>query len=291
MKTSRQYLIFNKAHYFQYDAQFQEIRQELRDNGITTHDTPHSYLFDIVEGSKQYDAVLQILDRAEKIDGTRIRIRYTVSYSEKELANAAYMDIRSIYAGITTIYDVFADSYIQYEHECKREGHLHEHAVQVKTPVVRKLPSWRPTRHFASDYDSAMVNLFCSGTAKEIIEANKLAGAEFRPVLDARTQQPAKDVYQLWPYECNDCLLPGKYIDDCWICETCGQKRYITTDGRAELLLRKELLPEGIDFLQTPPLVGAQVGRPLYIISNRAFHVLKKANITRGLVFTVLRVV
>ena len=46
-----------------------------------------------------------------------------------------------------------------------------------------------------------------------------------------------------------------------------------------------------LDFIQSPPLVGAQLGYPYYVISAKAYRVLKRHHISRDLVFQPLEVV
>ena len=153
-------------------------------------------------------------------------------------------------------------------------------------PIIKKHPSWHFNRHFATDYDSATVHLFCSHTAKQIIE-----GAKFRDVLDLKTRQPASDVFQLFPQECADFLSPGRYYSPGHICKICGQRRINEQDGRAEMLLNKRQIPENVDFMQSPPVIGADAGYPYYVISNKAYRVLQEHHLTRGLVFESLRTV
>ena len=296
MITDRLYHIQNQFVNLADSAEFQTILHKLQDLGIDVVQLAPQiamrgyYVFHVVEESSCFSEIIEWIDRAKKIEGTDIKILYSIKFTEEELSKADFLEIRSVYAGITPL-DAFRSSYIRMEHECDigYAGQM-EHFVQVGPPVIRKFPSWRQNRHFASDYDSAMTYLFCSSHAKQIIEESGLTGAEFNPVIDARTKQPAKDVWQIHPQECDDFMLPGPFLTAFRPCKICGKMRHVNTDGRYLPILSRSLIPLSVDFMQTPPLVGADIGYPFYVITGKAYRVLKKANMTRGLAFSALEV-
>ena len=287
MIICRHYWIGNRQFRCGSDPFIRDLIQKLEAFGLKVTTLERCFAFDITEDNPCFNDVLDIINAAETIEGTSVSIEFSKKYCIEELNKAEYLHIRSTYAGVIPL-EEYRSSYVSFIHNSNQQGHLHEHFIQVGPPVIKKHPSWRPDRHFATDYDSAAIHLFCSNTAKQIIQDNQLKGADFRPVLDVQTMQPSEHVFQLFPLECVDFLLPGRFLSPGWNCCVCNQRRYINQDGRAELFLRRSLLPEKIDFMQTPPLVGGDTGHPYYVISNRAYHVLRDNRLTRGLVFEAL---
>ena len=112
-----------------------------------------------------------------------------------------------------------------------------------------------------------MMNLYCSDQAKSVILSAGLTGAEFHEVLKEKTGEPVPDLWQLRPTECEDCLSPGPFMQT-RKCRCCGKTRYYTSGGRAQLRIREDLVPKGLDFLQVPGAVGAEIGYPFNIISR-----------------------
>ena len=282
MTIIRHYSFCNKCFRCRTDPCLQELITQLSACGIKVTVNERDFSFDVAENSKYFDVALYVAEKAKMIEGTFEMILFTKKYSNTELENADYLHIRSVYVGISPL-DEYRSSYTSFEHD--------EHFIQVGPPIIKKHPSCQLNRHFATDYDSATVHLFCSHTAKQIIEENQLTGAEFRDVLDLKTRQPASDVFQLFPQECADFLSPGRYYSPGHICKICGQRRINEQDGRAEMLLNKRQIPENVDFMQSPPVIGADAGYPYYVISNKAYRVLQDHHLTRGLVFESLRTV
>lgn len=104
---------------------------------------------------------------------------------------------------------------------------------------------------------------------------------------DNHTGIQFKDLWQLIPFETCDFLSTSNGIQTRF-CPVCGARRYVVTDERQRLCLVRGKIPDDVDFFQSPPLVGANCGYPLYVISGKAYLVLKKANIIRSLIFEPL---
>ena len=280
MIIKRQYRLYPKN-----DSLFQKL-QEI---GIASSEVAFSNFFYVTEGSDEFEKVLPLIEEVQNDGHTEVHLQYFLEYSEQELQNAPWLHIRSNYAGITP-----TNASQIYEYRCPIELNdegktkvLYEHTIQVKDVEIRRGPKWRAARQFCSDYHSAMIALYCSNAARNVIEDNHLSGAGFRSVLKDKTQKEFPDIWQIWPHESCNFLIAGPY-EETRICRVCGEKRYCSSDGRAQLYVDQSRIPHDYDFLQSPPVYGTNTGFPYYVISQRAYRVLKDANITKDLVFIPL---
>lgn len=267
---------------------------------VTTSEINESFTVHILEGSENFDAVVELLEEAERQKRIGLMILHHVTYNEKERSSAKWLHIRSTnmrYDKDESIrsYElqhfnrVYVDRMETYWGQVfEQKVREYEHHVQIGPIYAKWKPNWRPERQFCEH--NVGNALFCSDEAKRVMEEAELKGVTFRPVLLPKRETPVEDIWQVWPQETADFLAPGKYME-CRPCKTCGEMRYIPQDGRAELLIREDRIPKDLDFMQTPPSYGASAGMSYYVISARAYQVLKDAGITRGLVFTPLDVV
>ena len=298
MITNCRYSVFDKDH--EPHAELRELLKQLRSYGIMLDDESNSWrrdfavYFDVTDASAEYSEIKEIVDKIKSLEYVNVLEHHSVSFNDKELDAASYLSVRSVFAGI-----MVKNKYIELQHESGISESLFgfnkpiktfEHVIQTDPPQTNKCASWRRNRQFCSNYESTMTHLFCSDMAKSIIESNGLRGADFRPVYHTKTQEQISDLWQLYPHECPDFLTPGNRTQT-RRCPVCGARRYVTTDERDRLCLIQAKLPEGIDFFQSPPLVGARAGHPFYVISSKAYQFLKNTEITRGLIFEPLEVV
>ncbi len=251
----------------------------------------HFDSFDVSEDGIEYQYIDSVIQRIKELDYLKIKQLYSVTYSNEELEKADYLMVRSVFTGFEAVnsYEVFFhDSGVVVEKD-NQSFVLSEHCLQIEQPRILKGPVWRTTRQFCGSLTDS-VGLYCSDYARNIIEKNGITGASFRPVYHAKTGEPIKDLWQLWPQECQDFLLPGEGVE-CSYCKTCGQRKYnISISRRCILYLNRDKIPANIDVFQSPPLVGATIGVPVYIMARKAYHLLKEKNIIRSLVFEPIRV-
>ena len=298
MITKCRYSVFDKNH--EPHAELRELLELLRSNGIKLDEESNSWrrdfavYFDVTDASAKYREIQETVDRIKSLDYVDVLEHHSVSFSEQELDAAKYLSVRSVYSGI-----MVQNRYIELQHDSGIRESLfgfknpliaYEHVVQIDNPRINKGASWRKDRQFCSNYESTMRHLFCSDLARSVIETNHLEGAEFRPVYHYKKGEQIPDLWQLYPHECEDFLTPGNRTKT-RLCPVCGARRYVTTDERDRLCLIEDKLPEGYDFFQSPPLVGARTGHPFYVVSGRVYQVLKKADIIRALIFEPLEVV
>jgi len=245
--------------------------------------------FDIDDSQPHFNEILEL---AEEIKGkAQVSTMFFVSFTEEECFQAKYLHVRSTFAGLDSIYYPGQYEQLHYHETVMIRGRKiydrYEHTQQVAPTIAKKKPIWRADRQFCSDYGSAMQNLYCSDVAKTVIMGSGLTGVQFHEVLSEKTQAPFPDLWQLWPKECDDFLKPGPYMQ-ARVCKDCGKIRYYSSGGRARLMIREDIVPEGLDFMQVAGAVGADTGYPYNVVSHRAYCVLKQSSIARALVFEPL---
>ena len=288
MQITRQYTI---------NTPREKLTQRLKTMGLDVwvNEGNGFFVLRILEDDSRLCEVERLLDAEGLFSSPDMFITYTKKYSAQECNEAKYLHVQSVYAGVQ-FPDIDYQEVFRSSHFAEtvmigaRQIDVHEHSVQIAPIQLVKAPKWRTARQFCSGYFNGMVDLFCSDMAKGIIEEAGLAGSEFRPVLSRKSQKPVPNVWQLWPHECEDFLAPGPHMD-IRTCATCGMRRYVHRDGRAEIQIHDDTIPHGLDFMQSPPLVGKEIGYPYYVISSRAYRVLEQAKITQDLVFTPLKTV
>ena len=251
----------------------------------------NTHLIHVLEDDPAFNEIRSIFEQAKNTEACVIE-SCTISYSEKERLSAKWLRIRSMYDGVDNGHDDWGISYAN-KHASGRKHvilgkestkEIYEHTIQIAPLQTTVVPKWRANRQFCTDLYSG-ISLCCSDVAKRVIEESRMTGAKFCPVLSASTRIPLPNVWQICPKECENFLAPGPYINTS-TCRVCGQTLYShKIIGRGELRIQEDRIPKGLDFMQTPPLVN---GRPFYVISQRAYQVLKEAQITRALVFEPL---
>lgn len=234
----------------------------------------------------------EILELAEEIKGkAQVSTMFFVSFTEEECFRARYLHVRSTFAGLDSIYYPGQYEQLHYYETVTVQGKniydRYEHTQQIAPTIAKKKPTWRADRQFCSDYGSAMQNLYCSDLARKVIVDSGLTGVQFHEVLSEKTRTPFSDLWQLWPEECEDFLMPGPYMQT-RACKDCGKIRYYSSGGRARLIIREDIVPVGLDFMQVAGAVGADTGYPYNVVSHRAYCVLKQSSIARALVFEPL---
>lgn len=222
------------------------------------------------------------------------RVRYENVYSETDRLSAAYLYVLSTFNCLEPVNDetVMAGSCYLGSWTPSDLGPLfhfdkpidhYRHWVQAEPFVIKKRVNWRPNRSFGG-CQVFLFPLFCNDHAKEIITSAGLRGASFRPVLQHGTGQEMPDLWQLWPQELEDFLEAGPHTEE-HVCEICGRRYFTPVRGDAEYQIRADSIPEDLDFFQSWPIIGDEKCMPIYIVSQRAYRVLKAANIIRSLVF------
>lgn len=251
----------------------------------------HLAQFDLWDQDPHFEEILELVEKIRQREGHRAASTFfTLHYTEAECEAAQFLRVRSCCAGFDSVevpeqYELshFFEKVIVY----KDKGYdRYEHVKQKLDTMTEKPPKWRAARQFCSDYGSNMVNLYCSDLAMRTIEKAGLTGASFRPVRNAKTGEPLPDLWQLWPQECEDFLAPGEFTMT-RPCPVCGRTRYVPND-RGRMRVRAELVPQDLDFMQVPSCYGADRGYPFYVISHKAYRLLRDASLDRSLIFEPL---
>lgn len=209
-------------------------------------------------------------------------------FSERERMAAAYLIINPSFHCFDPV-NIETLTKITCLHHAQEEGPKvhHGHLVQVEPFVTsKKQINWKPKRCIGGSHLSHQA-IFCNDRAKAVIEKNKLNGAEFRPILQKKDRMPLQDAWQLWPQEVPDVLVAGAGMQE-RRCESCGKRVFLAEKSNqlSELLLNRDRLPEDLDFFQSEPVVGVGLWFRVPIISQRAYRVLKEADMLQAVTFT-----
>lgn len=249
--------------------------------------------FDVVEGSKEWSEMMNLL-HAEENDPDRnklfyISYLYTAHYTAREINNAKYLFVRSVY---DCVYPLNEDEistcrcFLGAENQSRtgkpgRTHPLYQHCEFSGLAVVTQKPKWKPRRCFAGGCSQ----LFCNDFAKELIEENGLTGVCFEPVLN-KASEPIGDFWRLVPQLVDGFLVPGQHERICK-CPVCGADMFERTTGIWTIQIDERKLPHQLDFFRSPSVLlsASGVGQAGIFLSQRAYRVLKKANITQALVF------
>lgn len=277
----------------------------LKDFGITYHFAGNSTIvFTIpdVNTTAQYKTILSFLDSlptrtiqmGDRTDTlAAYSVRYEREFSEEDRLAAPYLGVTSSFICMSSINEetiMERRCLVDQIPRCTGSKHLvdlYRHFVQVEAPVTNKkrIP-WREDRCFGM---AAPVqhSLICNDRAKNVIEASGLRGAEFRPVLKKQDMSPLVDAWQLWPTELDDFLVAGEGMYT-FRCEKCGAVMLGAKDPNSihEFLIDARKMPSELDFFQSKPVF---YGMQIPIISQRAYRVLKEANMLRAMIVTPLR--
>lgn len=252
--------------------------------------------FDVDPSRESYATIMEYLQTLQASnDGKRAYwVRYENVYSETDRLSAAYLYVLSSFnclepvnADTVMAGSCYLGTWVPQDlgplfHIDKPIAH-YRHWVQAEPFVIKKPVNWKPNRCFGG-CQLFLFPLFCNDHSKEVIESAGLGGASFRPVLWHRTKREVPDVWQLWPQELEDFLEAGPYTEE-HVCELCGRRYFTPVRGDAEFRIRAESIPDGLDYFQSYPSIGNEKCAPIYIVSQRAYRVLKGANIARSLLF------
>ncbi len=281
------------------------IEKTLKDFGITYQFAGNrTIVFTIpdVNATAQHKTILSFLDslptRTIQI-GNRIEtlsaysVRYGKEFSEDDRLAAQYLGFESSFICLSSINEetiMARRCLVGQVPRCKGSKHLvdlYRHFVQVEAPVTnQKRISWRENRCFGMAAP-ILHSLICNDRAKDIIISAGLHGAEFRPVLRKQDMSPLENAWQLWPTELDDFLVAGEGMYK-FQCEKCGVAMLGAKDPNSihEFLIDARKIPSDLDFFQSKPVF---FGEQIPIISQRAYRVLKEANMLRAMIITPLR--
>jgi len=160
------------------------------------------------------------------------------------------------------------------------------HAEQVAPYVFNRRVKWGRTQ-FLSSHTGNIQAIFCSDLAKSVIENAGLKGCAFAPVLRYKQDIAIPDVNQLvFENIIPDSCLRMYKEKEVWHCPVCGKPQYIV-NALSRPVVDSRALGDN-DFFSTTNnhsfdrrvFAGA-----FYIVSQKAYRVLKEHHLTRSLEF------
>ncbi len=229
----------------------------------------------------------------ENLDSRIINTIYFPKYTEKERCEGSWLDVRCITAKLdpANYEDIYRASCIFDRSRIGKDiGH---HKVQINPLEIRRTFKWGNSQFFSGAI--AVGGLFCDDRAVSIMEHADLKGLQYGPVLKWRTGVPIPNVHQVLPNHVipNGVFAPIRDMES-YTCEMCGMQMLRISGKKFLYGIRDNFLNPEVDFYKTLPLFldysskRHSGGKIHYIISQRAYQVLKKNRMCRGVEFTPL---
>ncbi len=218
---------------------------------------------------------------------------YFPKYEEKERTGVKWIEISGITTKIDPANDKDMSSVTCIFDRTNTGAYIGHHRIQSSPIQVRRTLKWGNSQFFSGAITTE--GLFCDDRAVSIMEHAGLKGLQYGPVLKWRTGVPVPNVHQILPNHVvpNGAFVPLRDMES-YTCEMCGMQMLRISGKRFLYGIRDNMLDPGIDFYKTLPLFldysakRHSGGRTRYIISQRAYRVLKENKMCRGVEFTPL---
>ena len=241
---------------------------------------------DITNSNREYDCHGEAENRV-------VRTTYFPQYTEEERRQGKLLEIRCITAKLdpANYEDVYRETCVfDRSHIGTDMGH---HKIQANPLEIRRMFKWGNSHFFSGSITTG--GLFCDDRAVSIMECAGLKGLQYGPVLKWKTNVPVSNVHQILPSNTipDGAFIPIRDVEP-YTCEICGMQMLRISGKKPLYGIRDELLNCDIDFCRTLPLFldcsaeRYSGGRTHYIISQRAYRVLKENKMCRGVEFTPL---
>lgn len=222
---------------------------------------------------------------------------YFPNYTEAERCAAKWLEFRAITAKIDPAND--GDLTIQtciFGHSRIGIRNIGHHRIQIKPVELKRSIRWGNSAFFSCSITTP--GLFCDDRAVSIMEHAGLKGLQYGPVLKWRTGIPIPNVHQVLPNHVipNGVFAPIRDMES-YTCEMCGMQMLRISGKKFLYGIRDNFLNPEVDFYKTLPLFldysskRYNGGKIHYIISQRAYQVLKKNRMCRGVEFTPLALI
>lgn len=218
---------------------------------------------------------------------------YYPCYTEAERCGAKWLDIRAITTKIDPANDEDVSRVTCVFGHSRSGTDIGHHRVQAKPVELRRTFKWGNNQFFSGSITTG--GLFCSSRAVSIMEHAGLQGLQYGPVLKWRTSTPILNVHQILPEYVipNGAFSPIRDMES-YVCEMCGMQMLRISGKKHLYAVRDSYFDPAMDFFKTLPLFldysarGYSGGKVHYILSQRAYQVLKENRMCRGVEFTPL---
>ena len=204
----------------------------------------------------------------------------TAEYTDSEMTNAEWLwitpkrqsiDISNVpeaYLATCTYTDSFGMRRVS--HQCQRDLFMIE-----KEPVIGKqIAFWAES--------TGLAEIFVDSRVRDLIEENSLSGIELKKVLLKKGIYSSK-VFQLTAQQVIDRQFIGTgYGEKIISCEFCGREQFVIEQAY-QLHVDFSIIDKKSDMYVTDRIFGEGISYPLYIISQRFYQLLKRANLAGGI--------
>lgn len=313
--------MYYNRHYC-ISASYENLRSTLENQyGIevtvlTNHDTglPTFFIFDVSDMHPQIDQLDRLLpeeapaEHSEKqalkcmesqlgLPAPFAMIIYTPQYTQDELHNAQWLQIRNVTSKVNPVNLADVDTLQCFAKFSKSGVPLGYHEVQAKPYIIKK-----PIKMGRASFVSAVYHeerLFCSKKTRNLLEHNGFKEIQYLPVFRKTTGQPMEDFFQIdTPHVVPDGAIIAISGMTKHTCKQCGMHMLRWGDGRSQFGLRKDVLDESVDIWKTQPMFFGRGGtetqhsaQRVTIISQRFYRFLIEHRLDRGFVFIPLELI
>lgn len=231
----------------------------------------------VIFGFKQHTPLIDELSRKY-----RCRPQVRVVYSAKEINSAQllWMTPKKQSIEIANSYEALSFSCTWVDSRGTARSH---HKEQVALFGIKKEPSAKTKTAFWSS-STGFSEVFTDWRVKELVESSNLHGVDFLPTIVAGGSH-SNNIFQLTTSNkvCSDYIVFGKGEKEI-CCPMCGKKQYAFNDTyQLHLDVRGIELNE--DLFMTDRIFGEGIARPLYLVSQRFYRLLKTNGLTSNVSF------
>lgn len=216
------------------------------------------------------------------------------SYTEEERQNTKWLQIRPMTTKVDPVNDERLCKVTCIFGRNRFNVDLGRHKEQANPYEIKRPVKWGNSQFFSAALIGAS-SLFCDDRAKIIMDNAKLRGLRYGPVLKWKAGTIIPNIHQILPDHVipDGAFVPIRDMVD-YRCDMCGMQMLRVTGPCSLYGIRDCCMDPEIDFYQTLPLfLGKQRDEPVfaiphYIISQRAYQVLRENKMCRGVEFTPL---
>lgn len=303
MHYIRHYSIYPCDHILRKQLETYGVACTVLNNPSTKQDT--YLIFDLDESDPTFEELLKLIPDITPDDVLNEIVRrkdpapvttalFFPSYTEEERQNTKWLQIRPMTTKVDPVNDERLCKVTCIFGRNRFNVDLGRHKEQANPYEIKRPVKWGNSQFFSAALIGAS-SLFCDDRAKIIMDNAKLRGLRYGPVLKWKAGTIIPNIHQILPDHVipDGAFVPIRDMVD-YRCDMCGMQMLRVTGPCSLYGIRDCCMDPEIDFYQTLPLfLGKQRDEPVfaiphYIISQRAYQVLRENKMCRGVEFTPL---
>lgn len=198
----------------------------------------------------------------------------SVTYTKKELENAELLVLSPKKQWISVINDEKSCRYT-----CPIGRDKFQHEEQIGLYQISKEPKTDGKTAFWHE-DTGWADVFTDFRVKKLAKDNGLVGVEFRDVL-LRGNRVSQNIFQLSsPNKIPQDAICLGYGEQPYFCPVCGRVQYVMQEPNIyQLHLDSSRLQCKSDLYVTERIWGEGIARPMYVISQRFYRLIRENNL------------